>query len=61
MRAQNRCEICGSGYALEVDHIYPKALGGEDLPENLRLLCKSCNQRKAIQNLGIKKMDQHLN
>jgi len=61
MRAQNKCEQCGSGFALEIDHIRPKSLGGEDSAENLRLLCRSCNQRAAIQTFGIEKMDRHLN
>jgi hypothetical protein len=35
------CTNCGSSHALEVDHIVPRALGGSDDPENLRLLCRS--------------------
>jgi hypothetical protein len=60
-KAGHQCEICSSTYALEVDHIQPKAFGGSDEPENFRLLCRSCNQRKAVQSFGIKKMDQYLN
>jgi len=60
LRAQNKCENCGSEYALEVDHIRPLALGGTSDLENLRLLCRHCNQRAAIQNLGIQKMQAHL-
>lgn len=59
-KAQGKCQICGSGYALEIDHIQPKSLGGGDEPENLRLLCRSCNHRAAIQALGIKKMEKYL-
>lgn len=54
------CEICESTYALEIDHIRPKAVGGSDAPENLRVLCRSCNQRAAIRFFGIEKMERHL-
>lgn len=60
-RDKGQCQNCGSSFALEVDHIVPKAKGGEDNVSNLRLLCRSCNQRAAIQHFGINKMDQHLN
>ncbi len=42
------CQQCGSLYALEFDHIFPLALGGENTKENLRILCRNCNQRKRI-------------
>lgn len=51
-KAESKCEQCGSQHSLEVDHIQPIALGGTDDPENLRLLCRSCNQRAAIEKLG---------
>jgi hypothetical protein len=59
-RAKNACENCSSQYALEIDHIKPRALGGEDTLKNLRVLCRSCNQRAAIEVFGAKKMQQHL-
>jgi len=59
-RAGHKCENCGSTYALEVDHIHPRALGGLSTPENLRLLCRSCNQRAAIDVFGVDQMQQHL-
>ncbi len=59
-RDQGRCRNCGSQHALEVDHIQPKALGGADTPENLCLLCRNCNQRKAIEAFGLKKMEKFL-
>ncbi len=61
LRAQNKCENCGSGFALEIDHVRPRALGGDDSPENLRLLCRACNQRAAIQIFGVEKMSRYLN
>jgi len=47
-RYQGRCSICQSNYALQVDHIKPIAVGGETILENLRLLCRNCNQRQSI-------------
>ena len=43
-----KCQQCGSRHHLEFDHRQPKALGGVDTKENLRLLCRNCNQRKRI-------------
>ncbi len=60
LKAQGQCEKCGSTHALEIDHIYPKALGGGDSAENLRLLCRHCNQRAAIRSMGLRKMDRFL-
>ena len=60
LKAQGQCEKCGSRHALQIDHIYPKALGGSDSAENLRLLCRSCNQRAAIRSMGLRKMDRYL-
>ncbi|MFZ4462486.1 MAG: HIT domain-containing protein [Bacteroidales bacterium] len=48
-RAQFRCELCGISAdekALEVDHIEPKNLGGEDSINNYQALCYSCNAMK---------------
>lgn len=36
------CQLCGRP-ANTVDHIQPAAYGGDDSPENLRALCRSCN------------------
>jgi hypothetical protein len=59
-RAGSACENCGSTFALEIDHIHPKALGGSSDAENLRVLCRACNQRAAIQVFGIRKMGEYL-
>ena len=48
-RASYRCELCGcmdSEKALEVDHIVPKNIGGEDSINNYQALCYSCNAMK---------------
>lgn len=59
-RDRGQCTNCGSTYAVEVDHIRPKAAGGTFSPENLRLLCRPCNQKGAIDFFGQRKMDRHL-
>ncbi|MES3037431.1 MAG: HNH endonuclease signature motif containing protein [Bdellovibrionota bacterium] len=56
-KAHNKCENCNSNYALEIDHILPQAKGGSSSAENLRLLCRSCNQRAAIKEFGLRKME----
>lgn len=60
-KAKHRCQKCGSNYALQIDHIIPRAKGGTDLEENLRVLCRSCNQRAAIEDFGQRKMDRFIN
>jgi hypothetical protein len=39
---------CNSTLRIEIDHIRPVALGGENSTENLRLLCRAHNQRRNI-------------
>ncbi len=56
-RDQGKCTKCESTYALEIDHIQPIAVGGDNSPENLRLLCRSCNQRSAIKTFGLAQME----
>jgi 5-methylcytosine-specific restriction endonuclease McrA len=60
-RAGSRCENCGSSFALEIDHKIPRAKGGSSKTENLRLACRSCNQRAAIEALGQLAMDPYIN
>jgi hypothetical protein len=59
-RAQGKCENCQSTFALEYDHIVPFAKGGLTSKENLRLLCRNCNQRKAIEHYGLRKVSNHI-
>ncbi len=57
-KAQNRCEYvdrmtqnrCSSTYQLEVEHIRPLALGGDNSPRNLRILCRAHNNHMARQS-----------
>ena len=57
----HQCQNCRSQYSLEMDHRYPTAKGGRDSKDNLRILCRSCNQRAAIREFGQEKMDFYLN
>jgi len=45
-----RCTYCGAtpvDSELHADHVVPKALGGQDTPENLTTSCADCNSGKA--------------
>jgi len=50
-RARDRCEYCLSpaSYAtqrLSVEHVLPRAKGGQNAVENLALACQGCNNHK---------------
>jgi 5-methylcytosine-specific restriction endonuclease McrA len=46
-RDGHRCQYCGrSDVSLTVDHIIPRARGGEDTWENLVCACVRCNNKK---------------
>lgn len=45
-----RCKYCGQALTPNkrtLDHIYPRALGGVSIPDNLLPCCEDCNQQKA--------------
>lgn len=51
-RAGERCEYCRApeqvfNFAFEVEHIRPRAAGGDDSLGNLALACESCNLYKS--------------
>jgi hypothetical protein len=51
--AQYRCGYCQtqevvSGIPLTIEHITPKAKGGNDANENLWLSCRLCNEKKGM-------------
>ena len=57
---EGKCARCGSQYALQMEHSKPFALGGSNWAENLILLCRNCNQQRAVEVFGRKKMCQYL-
>ncbi len=59
-RDQMKCTNCESTYAVQRDHRIPFRKGGKTTAKNLRLLCRSCNQRAAIEEYGLKKMGKYL-
>ena len=46
-------KICGSVRFLEIDHIQPVWAGGDNSPDNLRILCSLHNKFKYAQESGI--------
>ncbi|MGH8068219.1 MAG: HNH endonuclease [Candidatus Entotheonellia bacterium] len=57
-RAADRCEYCGLSQAgqeatFHIDHVIPRAAGGETVSENLALACVSCSLRKAARQTVI--------
>ncbi|RYZ80503.1 MAG: HNH endonuclease [Proteobacteria bacterium] len=59
-KAENKCEHvdpvsrrkCRSNWQLQVDHVIPLALGGEDTESNMRILCGTHNRSEA-RRLGL--------
>jgi hypothetical protein len=44
-----QCKVCGSIESLTLDHVLPLSRGGTDEPDNLQILCRSCNSRKGAR------------
>lgn len=59
----NACIYCGETKDLTVEHILPRCCGGEDITDNVVMICKSCNSSKGGKRLyewrGLKAKDQH--
>lgn len=56
-RARERCEYCRApeqvfNFAFEVEHVAPRAGGGDDTLDNLALACESCNLYKSDTTSG---------
>lgn len=49
MRCAN-CKTCLKKSGYHVDHVHPLALGGTNRPDNLQLLCPSCNLSKGAKD-----------
>jgi hypothetical protein len=45
---------CASRHFLDIDHIRPRALGGTNMPDNLRVLCRTHSTPKQAWNKGVK-------
>lgn len=62
-RAKYRCELCGISAeerAIDVDHIFPKSLGGEDSLINYQALCYLCNTNKGNRDSAdFRKLKEH--
>lgn len=57
-RDSHRCVYCGataetSGAHLHLDHLTPRAAGGEDVATNLVLACRSCNSARHDMQLAV--------
>jgi hypothetical protein len=57
-RDQYRCAYCltpeeNCGLQMHIDHIIPEVAGGETTPENLCLVCFSCNVYKGAKQKGL--------
>lgn len=57
------CQYCGAkapDVQLEVDHIFPVALGGKDEIDNLITACRNCNQgKKATMLTDMSYVEKH--
>lgn len=57
------CVYCGTNADLTVEHILPCSCGGEDIVDNVVMVCKSCNSSKGSKRLyewcGLDAKDKH--
>lgn len=59
-RDRGRCQfvddrtghVCHAQYQVQIDHVVPRALGGDNSKENLRLLCRTHNLLMAERSFG---------
>lgn len=61
--SSDTCIYCGEKGALTVEHILPRSCGGEDIPDNVVMVCRSCNSSKGAKRLyewrGLQAKDNH--
>jgi hypothetical protein len=62
-RAEGRCEYCRApeqvfNFPFEVEHIRPRADGGDDSLDNLALACEACNLFKSAFMMGWDEIEQ---
>lgn len=53
-RDGHQCQICGrkkDKVKFDIDHIYPRIMGGDNRIDNLQVLCTTCNRRKGADSL----------
>lgn len=49
LKGNDRCHYCGKHVEkskITLDHVYPQALGGPTIPQNMVPCCKNCNGKK---------------
>lgn len=51
MLLPSHCAYCGSSQSLTIDHVFPRARGGADDPDNAVWACRSCNSSKGKKDL----------
>lgn len=51
-----RCLCCGTTKNLTVDHVIPRAKGGNNRSKNLQTLCFNCNQAKGVKIIDYRKV-----
>ena len=56
----DRCELCGSPKRLELHHIIPLCVGGEDCLDNWIAICSSCHSKltpkSQLTKLGLRRI-----
>jgi 5-methylcytosine-specific restriction endonuclease McrA len=56
-RDSHKCQYCGTGKELTIDHVIPRSKGGKTSWTNLVTACKKCNTHKgdySIEKAGLK-------
>lgn len=51
LRVYEECLNCGSTEDLQLDHVFPLALGGLHTLENAQVLCGECNRKKSTKHI----------